>query len=67
MKIAVVGATGRVGRPLVEVLAAGGHDVVAMSRAEGVDVTTGVGLAEALTGAACIIDVAIHRKWATYL
>ena len=58
MKIAVAGATGRVGRPLVEVLAAGGHDVVPMSRGEGVDVTTGAGLAEALNGATCIIDVA---------
>jgi uncharacterized protein YbjT (DUF2867 family) len=58
MKIAVAGATGRVGRPLVEVLAAGGHDVVAMSRSQGVDVATGAGLADALAGAACVIDVA---------
>jgi uncharacterized protein YbjT (DUF2867 family) len=58
MKIAVAGATGRVGRPLVEVLAAGGHDVVPMSRSQGTDVTTGAGLADALSGAACIIDVA---------
>ena len=58
MKIAVAGATGRVGRPLVEVLAAGGDDVVAMSRSQGVDVATGAGLADALAGAACVIDVA---------
>ena len=38
-KIAVAGATGRVGRHLVEVLKAQGHDVVAMSRSSGVDVT----------------------------
>jgi NAD dependent epimerase/dehydratase family len=36
MKIAVAGATGRVGRHVVDVLKAGGHDVVAMSRYSGV-------------------------------
>jgi uncharacterized protein YbjT (DUF2867 family) len=58
MKIAVAGATGRVGRHLVEVLAAEGHDVVPMSRASGVDVVTGDGLAQALVGVECVIDVA---------
>jgi uncharacterized protein YbjT (DUF2867 family) len=57
-KIAVAGATGRVGRHVVDVLKAGGHDVVAMSRSGGVDVATGDGLAEALSGVECIIDVA---------
>lgn len=57
-KIAVAGATGRVGRHVVEVLKARGHDVVAMSRSNGVDVITGGGLAEALVGASCIIDAA---------
>jgi uncharacterized protein YbjT (DUF2867 family) len=57
-KIAVAGATGRVGRHLVDVLEADGHDVVPMSRSGGVDVVTGDGLAEALAGVACIIDVA---------
>jgi len=50
MKIAVAGATGRVGRHVVDVLKAEGHDVVAMSRSSGVDVVTGQGLALALTG-----------------
>jgi uncharacterized protein YbjT (DUF2867 family) len=58
LKIAVAGATGRVGRHVVDVLKAGGHDVVAMSRSSGVDVVTGVGLAEALAGVECVIDVA---------
>src|SRR5213595_2030278 len=49
-KIAVAGATGRVGRHVVDVLEAQGHDVVAMSRSTGVDVVTGDGLAEALAG-----------------
>jgi uncharacterized protein YbjT (DUF2867 family) len=57
-KIAVAGATGRVGCHVVDVLAAGGHDVVAMSRSAGVDVITGAGLAAALAGVDCIIDVA---------
>jgi uncharacterized protein YbjT (DUF2867 family) len=57
-KIAVAGATGRVGRHVVDVLEAGGHDVVAMSRSSGVDVVTGDGLADALAGAECVIDVA---------
>ena len=57
-KIAVAGATGRVGRHVVDVLKAGGHDVVAMSRSSGVDVVTGDGLAEALEGVECVIDAA---------
>lgn len=57
-KIAVAGATGRVGRHLVDVLAARGHDVVPMARACGVDVITGEGLANALTGVECVIDAA---------
>jgi uncharacterized protein YbjT (DUF2867 family) len=58
MKIAVAGATGRVGRHVVDVLTERGHDPVAMSRATGVDVITGEGLAEALAGVECIVDVA---------
>src|ERR1043165_7325634 len=56
IKVGVVGATGRVGRHAVEVLAERGHEVVPMSRATGVDVTTGAGLDEALTGVQSIID-----------
>jgi len=58
IKIAVAGATGRAGRHVVDVLEAAGHDVVAMSRSTGVDVVTGDGLDEALTGVECIVDVA---------
>ena len=56
-KIAVAGGTGRVGRHVVDVLTARGHDVVSMSRSSGVDVITGDGLAEALAGVNTIIDV----------
>lgn len=58
MKIGVVGATGRLGHHTVEVLRARGYDVVPMSRATGVDVVTGEGLAEAISGVECIIDAA---------
>jgi uncharacterized protein YbjT (DUF2867 family) len=57
-KIAVAGATGRVGRHVVDVLEQQGHEVVAMSRSRGVDIVTGDGLAEALPGVESIIDVA---------
>ena len=57
-KIAVAGATGRVGRHVVDVLQAGGHDVVPMSRSSRVDVITGEGLPEALAGVECVIDTA---------
>ena len=57
-KIAVAGATGRVGRHVVDVLGARGHDVVPMSRALGVDVITGEGLDAALAGVDCVIDAA---------
>ena len=57
-KIAVAGATGRVGRHTVEVLRAAGHDVVPMSRSTGVDVVTGEGLSKALAGVECVVDAA---------
>jgi uncharacterized protein YbjT (DUF2867 family) len=55
-KIAVAGATGRVGHHLVEVLTERGHDVVPISRTHGVDVITGEGLAEALAGVDSVVD-----------
>jgi uncharacterized protein YbjT (DUF2867 family) len=57
-RIAVAGATGRVGRHVVDVLAERGHDVVRISRSDGVDVISGEGLAEALAGVECIVDTA---------
>jgi uncharacterized protein YbjT (DUF2867 family) len=57
-KIAVAGATGRVGRHVVEVLEAAGHDVVRMSRSTGVDVVTGEGLSDALAGVEAVVDAA---------
>jgi uncharacterized protein YbjT (DUF2867 family) len=57
-RIAVAGATGRVGRHVVDVLAGAGHDVVAISRSHGVDLVTGAGLAAALAGVECVVDAA---------
>jgi len=57
-KIAVVGATGRVGSPTVEILRERGHEVVPVSRTTGVDMVTGDGLGEALDGVELIIDAA---------
>ncbi|MER7498598.1 NAD(P)H-binding protein [Nonomuraea pusilla] len=54
----MAGATGRLGRHVVDVLTERGHRVVPMSRATGVDIITGEGLAEALTGVDVVIDVA---------
>jgi len=58
MKIAVAGATGRLGRPLVDALRARGCEVVAIARSTGVDVITGDGLAEALDGVDVVVDAA---------
>jgi uncharacterized protein YbjT (DUF2867 family) len=57
-KVAVTGATGRVGSPLVQILEERGHDVVPISRSNGVDVISGEGLEEALAGVETIIDTA---------
>ena len=57
-KIAVTGATGRLGSHLVEILEQRGHDVVPIARSKGVDVVSGEGLDEALAGVETIIDAA---------
>src|SRR3954447_7024559 len=57
-KIAVTGATGRVGSHLVEILEQRGHDVVPIARSKGIDVVSGKGLGEARAGAETIIDTA---------
>lgn len=57
-KIAVTGATGRVGRQLVEVLGGRGHEVVPIARSTGVDVISGKGLEQALAGVDTVVDAA---------
>jgi nucleoside-diphosphate-sugar epimerase len=56
-KIVVAGATGRLGRHVVDVLGAAGHEVVPISRSAGVDVIIGDGLPDALKDADAIIDI----------
>ncbi|BBH17011.1 nucleoside-diphosphate sugar epimerase [Nocardioides baekrokdamisoli] len=56
-KIAVAGGTGMVGARLVGALEARGHDVVTLSRAAGVDLVSGAGLAPAIAGVDVIVDV----------
>jgi uncharacterized protein YbjT (DUF2867 family) len=57
MRIAVAGGTGRVGRPTIDTLKLKGHDAIGLSRSHGVDLVTGAGLASALKGVDCVIDV----------
>ncbi len=57
-KIAVVGATGRVGEHVVDVLREQGPEPVEIARSLGVDVVTGEGLDEALAGVSVVIDCA---------
>jgi uncharacterized protein YbjT (DUF2867 family) len=57
MKIVIIGGTGLIGRPLVGLLRAEGHEVVVASPSTGIDALTGAGLAQALTDAAVMVDV----------
>ncbi|WP_404795779.1 SDR family oxidoreductase [Streptomyces pristinaespiralis] len=57
MRVAVAGGTGLAGRHVVGELRAAGHEPVVLARSNGVDVTTGQGLAEALAGVEAVIDV----------
>ena len=57
MRIAVIGGTGLVGRHTVDALARAGHEAVVVARSQGVDLSTGEGLDEALAGAEAAIDV----------
>ncbi|MEI6701845.1 MAG: SDR family oxidoreductase, partial [Actinomycetota bacterium] len=56
MNIAVAGSTGAVGAHVVQEATLAGHDVVRISRKEGVDARTGEGLVNALEGVDVIID-----------
>ncbi|AVH54842.1 MULTISPECIES: SDR family oxidoreductase [Streptomyces] len=57
MKFTVLGGSGLIGRQVVQLLSAAGHDVVSASRSTGVDVISGKGLDEALTDADVLIDL----------
>ncbi len=56
MRVAVVGASGRIGSLTVAALQRDGHDTVPISRTHGVDVVAGTGLDKALAGVAAVVD-----------
>lgn len=58
MKIVVIGGSGLIGSKLVSRLRDKGHEVVAASPASGINTITREGLAEALSGAQVVVDVA---------
>jgi uncharacterized protein YbjT (DUF2867 family) len=63
MKIVVIGGTSLIGTKLVNNLRERGHEVLAASPKSGVNTFTGEGLAEALTGAQVVVDVANAPSW----
>ena len=63
MKIVIIGGTGLIGTKLVNNLRQRGHEVVAASPSSGVNTFTGEGLAEVLTGAQVVVDVANAPQW----
>jgi uncharacterized protein YbjT (DUF2867 family) len=58
MKTVVIGGTGLIGSKVVSILRQRGHEGVSASPSSGVNTLTGEGLAEALTGAQVVVDVA---------
>lgn len=63
MKIVVIGGTGLIGSKLVTKLGEHGHQAVAAAPNSGVNTLTGEGLADALAGAAAVIDVSNSPSW----
>ena len=63
MKIVVIGGTGLIGTKLESNLRQRGHELMAASPSSGVNTFTGEGLAEVLTGAQVVVDVANAPQW----
>ncbi|MBK3734443.1 NAD(P)H-binding protein [Azospirillum brasilense] len=63
MKIVVIGGTGLIGSKLVQTLRERGHDALAASPKTGVNTITREGLAQAMDGAAVVVDVANAPVW----
>ncbi|MER7441731.1 SDR family oxidoreductase [Micromonospora avicenniae] len=57
MKIAVIGGTGLIGSQVVKILNASGHEAVPHSPSTGLDLISGKGLSEALTGANVVVNL----------
>ena len=58
MKVVVIGGTGLIGSKVVAKLNEHGHEAIAAAPNTGVNTLTGEGLAEALSGAQVVVDVA---------
>lgn len=56
MRIAIAGATGKIGSLTATALERAGHDVVRISRSQGVDALTGDGLDDALANVDALVD-----------
>jgi uncharacterized protein YbjT (DUF2867 family) len=63
MKIVVIGGSGLIGTKLAGILRQKGHEVMAASPSSGVNTITREGLAEALSGAQVVVDVANAPSW----
>lgn len=63
MKIVIFG-NGLIGSQAATKLKAAGHDAVALGRADGIDTTTGKGVAEAMARADVVIDLTNSSSWA---
>src|SRR6201984_3594121 len=63
MKIVVIGGSGLIGSKLAPKLCEQGHEAIAASPKSGVNSITGEGLAEALKGAAVVVDVTNSPSW----
>src|SRR5690242_7735143 len=57
MKVVIIGGSGLIGSKLVRKLREQGHEAVPASPDSGVNTLTGEGLAQALNGAAVVVDV----------
>jgi uncharacterized protein YbjT (DUF2867 family) len=67
MKIVILSGTGLIGSKVVNLLGAGGHEVVAASPSQGINSITGEGLTEALTGAQAVPGQLHHLQWGRWL
>jgi uncharacterized protein YbjT (DUF2867 family) len=63
MKIVVIGGTGLIGSKVVQKLHEQGHEAIAASPSSGVNTITGEGLADAMKGAAAVVDVTNAPSW----